>query len=237
MENKNFNIYNPLIFVEKRKLLIVQINFPEQYIVFYNINEDNSTFNLIFLRQIKINKDDPHFSDYYFNSFVFKDKYLLVGTKVRVEKTIKNKYKDKDKIYKNKDIKQAQKENNIINEDIKIKKAGIYIINLDIIFNDLFKIDKSIKIHYIDFCKELYYISQLREDMFICGFNLISEKKRAHHSLFTFNIEETKEEVIIKKIYYKYGRFRNIISSKLINDSFMISSDSKDNQILKIDKN
>ncbi len=73
-------------------------------IFFYNINDDKNIFYMIFITKIKINKEDPYFSECPFNSCVIKDKYLLVETKV-------------DKVGNN--------NNNIIN-DIKIIKAGIY---------------------------------------------------------------------------------------------------------------
>ena len=64
----------------------MQVNFPQQYIFFYNINDDKNEFNMIFITKIKINKEDPYFSESPFNSCVIKDKYLLIGTKVDKDK-------------------------------------------------------------------------------------------------------------------------------------------------------
>ena len=310
-EFERLKTYKPLIFIEKRKLLIAQVISPEQYILFYNINDDNNAFNIIFLTQIKINKvNDPHLSDNYFNSYLIKDKYLLIGTKIKLEKKIENQKESKNKINNdnknnnrnnnkinnNNNIKnnnnnnnnnnskninnkknnnnnnknkikknnnnnnnkinnnknkinkinnnnnnnnkifiQIHKVNNNIIDDRKIKNAGMYLINLDMIFNDLSRIDDAIQMYYIDFCQEINCISQLRENMFICSLQLIPEKK-VDYSLITFNIEESNEGPIIKKISHKCGIFKNIISSKAINDSFIICSSQRDNQILKIDE-
>ena len=161
---------------------------------------------MIFITKIKINKEDPYFSESPFNSCVIKDKYLLIGTKV-----------DKDK----------KKSNNIEN-DTKIIEAGIYIINLDAIFNDKSKIDKSIK--NIENCKEVNSILHIKDNMFICNFKKIEN----NYSLTSFEIIEKNEKIDIKKISFLSGFCKNINSKKLINDSFIICSYKKNNEIYKI---
>ena len=116
-EYQDIKTYRPLNFIEKRKILIVQVIHREQYIFFYNINDDNNTFNIIFLTQIKINKEnDPHFSDDYFNSYLIKDKYLLIGTKIK-KKEENNENKSKNKANKNNN---KNKKNNNDNNNISI---------------------------------------------------------------------------------------------------------------------
>jgi len=223
---KNITTYKELLFIEKRQILIVQVNFPDQYIFFYNINNDSNRINIIFLDQIKINKEDPYFSESPFNSCIINDKYLLIGTKV-------------DKIEKKNNIKkQIKKENNNEIKEIKINKAGFYIINLDIIFNNWSNIDKAIQINYLDFCKELYCISHIKENMFICTFKVIQSKNyKEHFSINTYEILEKNGIIHFNKKYFKNGIFKNINSSKLIDDSFIICSNKEYNQLLKIDKN
>ena len=229
---KNFRTFKELIFIENRKLLIAQVNFPDQFIYFYNINDDNNSFNIFFLAQIKINKKEPYFSSSPFNSCLIKDKYLLIGTKAdKIEnKNFKSNQKSKNKI--------IEKENNNEIKEAKIEKAGIYIINLDIIFNDLSKIDKTIQINYFDYCKEVYCISHIRENMFVCTYKLIRDKKiKQKFCINTYEIIENNGMININKKYYKNGIYKNINSSKLINDSFIICSNTYNNQLLKIDKN
>jgi len=221
---KNFRTYKELIYIKKRKLLIVQVNFPEQYIYFYNINDDNNSFNIFFLSQIKINKEDPYFSDSPFNSCLIKDKYLLIGTKID---KVENK-KNKRKLIEQENINEIKEK--------KIDKAGIYIINLDIISSDLSKIDKAIQINYFDSCKEIYCISHIRENMFICSFKL-NKTKKYNFSINSYEIIEKNGMISINKKYFMYGIYKNINSSKLIEDSFIICSNNEYNQLLKIDKN
>jgi len=226
MEYKNFRTYKELIFIKKRKLLIVQVNFPIQYIYFYNINDDNNSFNIFFLTQIKINKEDPYFSESPFNSCIINDKYLLIGTKVDKVENKKNKKK------------QIGKENNNEIKEKKIEKAGIYIINLDIIFNNLSKIDEAMQIKYFDSCKEINCISHIRENMLICNFKLIQPKNfRDQFSINTYEFTEKNGMININKKYFMHGIYKNINSRKLIDDSFIICSNNEYNQLLKIDKN
>jgi len=138
-EYQKFECYKELIFIEKKNLLIVQVNFPQQFIFFYNINDDNNIFNLIFITKIVIKKEDPYFSESPFNSCVFKDKYLLIGTKIDKDtkhSSTKNEIKNKNQINDNKNL---QKKNNNIIKETKIIKAGLYIINLDIRISSLNK--------------------------------------------------------------------------------------------------
>ena len=277
-EYQNFKTYKPLNFIEKRKLLIVQVTYPEQYIFFYYINDDNNAFNIILLTQIKINKEnDPHFSDNYFNSYLIKDKYLLIGTKIK-KKEENNKNKSKNKANKNnnknkknnnyinnisiinknnnsknnnnkknkanknnkkdnnnKNIIQIYKENNnnnnIIN-DTKFKEAGMYLINLDRIVNGLSESDKAIQRYFITFSEKLICISQLRENMFICTVKLVPSNK-FDYAFITFKIIEKNKEPVIESICYKYDICKNIVSSKPINDSFIICSGNADTLIDK----
>ena len=120
------------------------------------------------------------------------------------------------------------------NNITKIKEAGMYLINLDIIVNDLSKTDEAIKKYYVTSSQEINCISQLRENIFICSSKLIPENK-ADYALITFKIVETDEGPDIKRICYKYGIFKNIVTSEIINDSFIVCSDNADNQVLKID--
>ena len=237
IEYQKIMTYKELIFIEKSNLLIVQVNFPYQYIFFYNINDDENIFSIIFLTKIKINKEDPYFSESPFNSFFIKDKYLLIGTKVdKNEKKIKISKKDKinnkSEIIDNKNKSQLQKENNNLIKEAKIIKAGFYIINLDIILEDISKIEKAINIKYIDCCKEVYCISHIRDNMFVSTFELINK----NYTLTTFEIIEKNERIDINKISYYYGRGKNINSNKLINDSFIICSNNRNNSILRINK-
>ena len=232
VEYKNFRTYKELIFIERRKLLIAQVNFPEQYIYFYNINDDNNSFRIFFLAHIKINKEDPYFSESPFNSCLINDKYLLIGTKIDKVENKKNNKNNKNK------KKQIEKENNNEIKEKKIEKAGIYIINLDTIFNDLSKIDKAIQINYFDCCKEIYCLSHIRENMFICSFKLIRPKNfKDNFSINTYEITEKNGMIKINKKYFMYGIYKNINSSKLIDDSFILCSNNEYNQLLKIDKN
>jgi hypothetical protein len=206
-------------------------------IFFYNINDDENIFSIIFLAKIKINKEDPYFSESPFNSCIIKDKYLLIGTKVdKNEKKIKISKKDKinnkSEIIDNKNKSQLQKENNNLIKEAKIIKAGFYIINLDIILEDISKIEKAINIKYIDCCKEVYCISHIRDNMFVSTFELINR----NYTLTTFEIIEKNERIDINKISYYYGRGKNINSNKLINDSFIICSNNRNNSILRINK-
>ena len=110
-------------------------------------------------------------------------------------------------------------------------KAGIYIINFDHIFNNISKIDKSIK--YIKYCKKIHSILHIKDNMFICNF----KKFENNYSLTTFEIIENNEKIDIKKISYHSGFCKDINSNKLINDSFIICSYQKNNEIFKIKTN
>ena len=235
MKYKSFRTYKELFFIEKKNILIAQVNFPEQYIYFYNINDDNNSFNIFFLAQIKINKEDPYFSESPFNSCIINDKYLLIGTKIDKIENKNNKNSKKNK--KNKK-KQIEKENNNEIKEKKVEKAGIYIINLEVIFNDLPKIDKAIQINYFDSCKEIYCISHIRENMFICNYKIIQPKEIKYcFSINTYEIIEKNGMININKKNFLLGIYKNINSSKLIDDSFVICSNKEYNQLLKIDKN
>ena len=234
IESQNFRTYKELIFIENRKILIVQVNFPEQYIFFYNNNDDKNIFSIFFLTKIKINKEDPYFSESPFNSCIIKDKYLLIGTKVDKNEKKKNILKN-DKIKSENQINDNESQphkgiNNII-KDKKITKAGFYIINLDILFTDISKIDKAIQIEYIDCCKEVNCISYIRDNIFVC------ELIKSNYTITTFKIIEKNEIINLNKISYHFGNHKNINSKKLINGSFIICSNYRNNSILRINKN
>ena len=52
----------------------------------------------------------------------------------------------------------------------------------------------------------------------------------------TFEILEDNNKIVLNKIYYKQGDYKEINSSEMINDNFIICSCNKKNQIVKIDE-
>ena len=179
---KNFKSFKSVFYIEKRNILIVQITFHTQYILFFSINNDNNEFNIIFQNQIKIDKDnDPNFSDSHLNSCIIQDKYLLIGTKLKKDK--------KKNIIKNGNFKEKENKLKYIDsisiiEEKKTENAGVYIINLD---------NKKIQMEYIELCNVINCIIPVCENIFACTFELSS---RFHnnscklYSLTTFNLEE-----------------------------------------------
>ena len=203
-------------------MLIVQITFPIQYIFFYTINNENNKFNIIFQSQIKINYDEPYFSDNAFNSCIIEDKYLIIGTKI----------KKNNNIIKNKNLDNP---NNIIIEDNNdIKDAGFYIINLE---NK--NIVKNIQMKYTNLCKCVNCIMPIRNNLFACTLEFSRRNEdpyfKKYYSLMTFKIyEEENGNIKIDEKGYKNGYYKNINSFQLINDYYIICSDDKTNSILKI---
>ena len=219
---KDFRTFKNAFFIKKKNLLIVQITFPIQYIFFYTINNENNKFNIIFQSQIKINYDEPYFSDNAFNSCIIEDKYLIIGTKI----------KKNNNIIKNKNLDNP---NNIIIEDNNdIKDAGFYIINLE---NK--NIVKNIQMKYTNLCKCVNCIMPIRNNLFACTLEFSRRNEdpyfKKYYSLMTFKIyEEENGNIKIDEKGYKNGYYKNINSFQLINDYYIICSDDKTNSILKI---
>ncbi len=81
-ENKRFR---PIIYIEKRKLFIIEnIKYSNDSVEFYKIDEKNREFSLILIKQIIFKEEEfnhNHLSDSYNNCCVIKEKYLLIGAK------------------------------------------------------------------------------------------------------------------------------------------------------------
>ena len=218
IDYNNLRSYKEMIYVKKRNLLIIQYTFHKPDIYFFSITTENNEFSLIFIDRVTIKTENLYFSNYRNNSCVIKDKYLLIGTKID-KQFLKEKRKNE-----NKDIKEINK----INEE-KIS-GGFYIIDLDNY--------KDFKIQYIDNCKNVFCISNIRENIFVCSisFSHVKNYKHKNYELITFEILEDNNKIVLNKIYYKQGDYKEINSSEMINDNFIICSCNKKNQIVKIDE-
>ena len=200
--------------------MIIQISIPSPKIFFYSINNENNEFNIIFQDQIEFNNEKLFFSDYPMNSCIFQDKYLLIGTKIKIEKN-KN-------IFNNKiEIKKEFNNNIIIEETKNNNKAGIFSVDLD---------NKKSQIIFIDFSQKINYIIPFKENMFICNFESIDNKGITFNSLSTFIFEVKNEKIKLNRYKYLNGRYHNI-NSGIIKWGFIICSSYKKNYLIRIDKN
>jgi hypothetical protein len=81
-EDKRFR---PLIYIEKKKLFIVEnIKYSNESVEFYTIDENNKEFSLILIKKIMFKEEEfyhNHLSDSYNNCCVIQEKYLLIGAK------------------------------------------------------------------------------------------------------------------------------------------------------------
>ena len=80
-KNINQNKYRELIYVENKKLFIVQIIYPKKSIEFYTIDANSKEFNLILMEKIILEMDDNNLSNSYNNCCLVNDKFLLIGAK------------------------------------------------------------------------------------------------------------------------------------------------------------
>ena len=72
----------PIIYIESRKIFILQIFNPIISIQFYEIDTETNEFNLKLIKNIILGKEENNeISNSYNNSCVFKDKYLIIGAK------------------------------------------------------------------------------------------------------------------------------------------------------------
>ena len=219
---KIFKTYKNVLYCEKRNLLIIQISLPTPKILFYNINNENNEFNIIFHSQIIFNNEKLYFSDYHMNSCIFQEKYLLIGTKIKKEKN-KKLINDKEKKNNFKEFNRIiikENNNNII-------KAGIYIVDLD---------NKKTQIEYIDFSQKINYIIPFKENILICNFESLDNKGKTFYSLSTFIFEIKNEKIKLEKKKYTNGRYQ-YINSDIIMGDFIICSSLVENYLIKIYKN
>ena len=209
-----------MFYLKKRNLLIVQYNISKPYIYFFSISNENNEFNLIFLDKITIKTENIYFSDEPRNSCIIKDKYLLIGTKI--DKNIL-----KEKRANNITNKNINGENKINEEKIN---AGLYIINLEKY--------KDFQIEYINGCSNVFNIFNIRDNIFICGIDIIDKDNYMHknYQLTTFELLEDNNKTLVKQKYYKNGNYKEINSSKMISDYFIICSSNKDSKLMKINK-
>ena len=233
---ENFITYKNVFYIEKRNLLIVQLSYPNQSIIFYNIHNENNEFNIVFQSQININKEiEVCFSRHQINSCIIQDKYLLIGTKIKKNKKI-NIF---DKIGDNNNLNSIN--NNIIEEKKNIKIAGIYIINLD---------NKKSQIENIENCSSLNKIIPFNENMIVCNYESLFSKSKVYYTLSfhhflnynqnlkklsTFFVEDKNEKIILHKKKYINGHYKNV-NSDIINLDFLLCSSESQNCLLKINK-
>ena len=217
----NFKTYKIAFYLEKKNLLIVQASSsPNQCFFFYSINYENNDFNIIFQSQIKINKEtEITFSNHHINSCIIQEKYLLIGTQIKKDKI--------NNIEKNNNLKQN---NNIIFKEEKknVKKAGIYIINLD---------NKKAKIEYIKFCQIIYYIIPFKKNMFICNYKSHNlDDQFFFYSISIFTLEEKNNETFLNQLGFINGKYQSI-NSDIIYRNFILCSSETKNSLLKINNN
>ena len=81
-------VHRPIIYIENRKLFIVQIISPFKCIEFYEIDSENKEFNIKIIGRIILKEEVNNFSNSFNNSCIIKDKFLLIGSR---EKTKNNK--------------------------------------------------------------------------------------------------------------------------------------------------
>ena len=198
-------------------MLIIQCCFPKQNIYFFALNEENKNLNLIFIKLITFENTDIIFSSEPWNSCLIKDKLLLIGTKI-------GKYFLDELKNNNNKIIMGKK-----NKRDKID-AGFYIIDLD-------NYEKIYQ--HINYSKNVFYITKVNENMFICSIDFVNETNYLHNNygLMSFIFSEKNGKITIDQKLTKKGDYKNINNREMIDDFFILCSVNKNNQILKIDEN
>ena len=215
--------FRPIIYLEKRKLFIVEnIKSSDKSLEFYTIDDKNIEFSLILIKNI-IFQEGKNFrhnnlSDSYNNCCIIKDKYLLIGAK-------SNFYRD----------------------------GGIYIINLDnfklIKYRKFYRSEEINCIidigHNMAVCSSKQEIKKGIHNNFISdGINnsnniqIIDENKihMPKYQLILFELKETDNEKIILDIKKTLnGNYFWIDCDKLISDSYIICSVKRNNSLIKVD--
>ena len=77
----NQNKYREIIYVENKKLFIVQMFYPQKSIEFYTIDIKSKEFNIMLMEKIILHEVDNNFSNSYNNCCLINDKFLLIGAK------------------------------------------------------------------------------------------------------------------------------------------------------------
>ena len=85
----DYNRKKTIIYVEKKKLFIIQTFTPKIWIEFYLFDNKIKEFELVLMERIALKEEENKLSDSYNNYCIIKDKYLLMGSK-RNKKKNKN---------------------------------------------------------------------------------------------------------------------------------------------------
>ena len=210
-----------IIYVEKKKLFIIQAFSPKILIEFYLIDNKIKEFNLILIGRISLKEEENKISYSYNNYCIIKDKYLLMGSE-------RNKKKNKNDggIY-------------IINLDnfqliqyYKFTNCNA-VIDLITLNNNLFLC--TLQQYIEDYKRKIMGNNNIIKENNNINVNNKNNFINYRKELILLELNEEKFSLEIKNRLF--GEYYSISCSNIISNSFLLCTHKGNNSIIKINEN